>query len=245
MWVGAFKMINSTNDPKTKKCDLCGLYLSFSEFHKNKAKKDGLQNRCKECIYSLKKKIKAGVIKPQHSPPIKRDFFYIPDIYLVGVGRTQIYQHCCLDCEAGFFSDVDIRSYADLFCDDCSPDMILIPERNKSNINYIGNVVGWKVKVENVDKRRSHRNYKRCYIRDEYTRQYCGYNMKNATKFLALHIDHIKPWSSQGGNGLNNLVVACQECNCIASDKVFDSFRAKMNFIRERRTELNLARYSY
>ena len=33
----------------TKKCTKCGRELPVSEFHKNKAQKDGLQTYCKEC----------------------------------------------------------------------------------------------------------------------------------------------------------------------------------------------------
>lgn len=35
----------------TKKCVTCGRELPVSEFHKNKKNKDGIQNKCKSCVY--------------------------------------------------------------------------------------------------------------------------------------------------------------------------------------------------
>lgn len=214
---------------KTKQCDLCRLFLSFSEFYKNKAKKDGFQNRCKDCIKDYKEKLSKGLIEKQTLLP--RNSYFIPDIYLVGIGRTQTYQNCCLSCEEGFFCMKTVREYEDLFCSFCTPQDIKLSERNYSKNNYIGNVIGWIVKVESIKKNRSHRNYKKCYQRDGYTCRYCGYNLKDAITFLPLHIDHIKPWSSQGGNGLNNLVVSCEECNLLVCDKIFSNFEEKKEFI--------------
>ena len=43
---------------KTKKCAKCKRELPITEFHRNKATKDGLQNHCKECtkLYDANKK---------------------------------------------------------------------------------------------------------------------------------------------------------------------------------------------
>lgn len=214
-----------------KKCDKCGLFLKKIEFHKNKSKLDGLHNYCKDCMTEFKKNRESN-----KKILIKREFYFIPDIYLVGYGRHQTYQICCLKCETGFFCHNTIKDHTDLFCENCQDyELDKYPEKNVSKINFIGNMVGWLVKIESIEKIRSFKNYKKCYIRDKYTCQYCGYNMKNSTKFLPLHIDHIKPWSCQGGNSLNNLVVSCQECNLIASDKWFTNFYEKKEHIIERR----------
>lgn len=226
-----------------KKCDLCGLFLSFSDFHKNKSKKDGLQNRCKDCIFDYKQKLKTGIIQPlQEKCP---DFYIIPDIYIVGVGRTQTFQHCCLSCEAAFFCMKSIKDYTDLFCDGCEPSEAKLSERNTSNVNFVGNAVGWKVICENAVKIRNHRNYKKCFQRDAFTCQYCGYNHKLATSFSPLHIDHIKPWSAQGGNALNNLVVACQDCNLLVSNKWFKSFEEKKEYILFERQKRKLLKHKH
>lgn len=219
-------------DTQTKKCDQCGLWLSVFSFYANKAKSDGRQNRCKECIAQYKLELKYGIAKKE--PLLKRDFYFIPDIYLVGYGRTQVYQHSCLKCEDPFFCLTKIKNIEDLFCEKCDKKEILIkdlPEKNISNSNFIGNIVGWLSKIESADKKRVRNNYKKAYKRDSYTCQYCGYNMQNAKEFLPLHIDHIKPWSAHGGNALKNLVVSCQECNLIASDKWFTDFEEKKEFI--------------
>lgn len=50
--------------------------------------------------------------------------------------------------------------------------------------------------------------------RDAFTCQYCG---KSAPDVI-LHIDHIKPVSKGGNNGILNLVTSCQSCNSGKSD---------------------------
>ena len=50
--------------------------------------------------------------------------------------------------------------------------------------------------------------------RDAFTCQYCG-RMPPDT---VLHIDHIKPVSKGGNNGMLNLVTSCQDCNLGKSD---------------------------
>lgn len=216
-------------DALTKKCDACGLFLKRIDFHKNKSKSDGLHNRCKDCMMDYKIKLRRGLIEKQTK--IKRDSYFIPDIYLVGYGRQQTYQVCCLNCDAGFFCMSEIKELEDLFCDDCQGHETQIPDKNLSPVNLVGNVIGWIAKIVCPIKRRGFRNYKKCYERDRYTCQYCSYNLQNSNKFLALHIDHIKPWSAQGGNSLSNLVVSCQECNLLVSDKWFSSFEEKKDYI--------------
>lgn len=212
----------------TKKCEACGTFLSFSSFYKNKSKVDGYQNRCIDCIKDYKDKIRKGI---EPAPKIKRTSFFIPDIYLVGYGRTQIFQNCCLSCNDPFFCLKQERDAIDLFCESCDNKKIIVPERCISNVNYIGTVIGWLAKTESPEKKRTQRNYKKVYERDRYTCQYCGYNLKDSPVFMPLHIDHIKPWSAQGGNSMNNMVVACRDCNLLASDKWFTNLEEKKEFI--------------
>lgn len=222
-------MTNFDSDTLKKKCDACGLWIEFSDFYKNKAKSSGVQNRCKDCIKDYKIKLSKGLIEKQRA--IRKDFYYIPDIFLVGYGRTQVFQNCCLNCEAPFFCVQEIREFQDLFCEDCKQDETRLNERNTSKINYVGNVVGWLSKIQNPSTKRMRTNYTKVYRRDKFTCQYCGYNLQNSSKFLPLHIDHIKPWTAQGGNSDKNLVVSCQECNLLASDKWFLSFEEKKEYI--------------
>lgn len=212
-----------------KLCDCCNTWLPKGCFYRNKAKSDGLQNKCIDCIKDYKLSIKLA--SEESRKAVFREIFFIPNIYLVGYGRHQTFQHCCLTCERAFFCHATIKETVDIFCDKCNATDHPIPERNLSKINYFGNVVGWLNKVEAPSKQRNRKNYKKVYERDRYTCQYCGYNLQYAKEFLPLHIDHLKPWSAQGGNSLNNLCVACQECNLIASDKWFHSFEEKKEFI--------------
>lgn len=47
------------------------------------------------------------------------------------------------------------------------------------------------------------------FKRDNYTCQYCG----KSGDGIKLHVDHIRPVASGGGNDRMNLITACAECN--------------------------------
>lgn len=53
--------------------------------------------------------------------------------------------------------------------------------------------------------------------RDDYTCQYCG----RSAPEVPLHIDHKIPWSKVKEHKIENLVVACRDCNLGKSDKEF------------------------
>ena len=40
----------------TKRCTMCGALLPLDQFHRNRTKRDGLQNRCRACNIALNKK---------------------------------------------------------------------------------------------------------------------------------------------------------------------------------------------
>jgi hypothetical protein len=56
----------------------------------------------------------------------------------------------------------------------------------------------------------------------------CAYCLAEATE-----VDHIIPWSWSHDDNENNLVAACEDCNGIAADKVFESLKEKYNYIQE------------
>lgn len=163
-------------------------------------------------------------------PILEENRFFIPDIKLIGYGRSQTYQVCCLKCGKLEFNISTKKTHTDLFCEKCY-NFDLITEKNISSYNYVGNIIGWEIKSASEFVKRSHYNYKKIYKRDEYTCQYCEYNLRNATEFRPLHIDHIKPWSASGSNKMDNLCVSCSKCNLHASDKWFQSFWEKKMFI--------------
>lgn len=172
-----------------------------------------------------------GVILSDFESLKRNSFFLIPNIKLIGYGRSQTYQVACLKCEKlSFCLDKD-RKFTDLFCCEKHAEEKYVKKENISNINHIGNVIGWEVKTACVVKKRSYYNYKKVYIRDKYTCQFCGYNLENAEDFRPLHVDHLKPWSASGSNSMQNLVVSCSVCNHIASSKWFSDFDDKKFYI--------------
>ena len=57
------------------------------------------------------------------------------------------------------------------------------------------------------------------FERDGFICKYCGRN----SDAVALEIDHVHPVSKGGGNGMENLITSCFDCNRGKSDKVIDA----------------------
>lgn len=165
--------------------------------------------------------------------------YKMPDIVIVGYGRTQTYQIKCLKCGKKFFPGKQI----DFFCEDCLHKKLkrekYIRDEHYSNVECVGNIVGWENKVA-CNNQRSRYNYKKVYKRDGFTCQYCNYNLRNNPEFIPLWIDHIIPHIYGGGNRMENLVVSCQMCNQIAGSKVFNDFDSKKKYILQRRIDKGL-----
>ena len=90
--------------------------------------------------------------------------------------------------------------------------------------------------VREFDARTLSRNSKDDVLeRDDHKCQYCGCD--------ADCVDHIIPWSHCHDNSPFNLVAACSLCNSVASNKVFDTFAEKKNYIVTKRLQM-LARRS-
>ena len=67
------------------------------------------------------------------------------------------------------------------------------------------------------------------FERDSYTCVYCD--------GMASTVDHIIPWSYSNDHSLENLVACCDECNGLASDKMFTGLLEKRRYIQERREQ--------
>lgn len=161
--------------------------------------------------------------------------YFVPDIKIVGYGRTQTFQIVCAKCGSLFFNHslpAD-RRIADLFCDNCVRRWAYpsnLKDDNYSQSPVVGNIVGWVIKTTESNKR-SRYNYNKVYKRDGYICQYCNYNPRTCAEFRILHIDHIIPFTFRGSNSLDNMVVACDTCNLIASNMVFRNFTEKQAYI--------------
>jgi hypothetical protein len=67
--------------------------------------------------------------------------------------------------------------------------------------------------------------------------EYYGARCFYCRKEIATTIDHVVPYSWDGVNDIENLVPACVLCNCIASDKMFDSVEHKRQYILKQRAK--------
>lgn len=88
---------------------------------------------------------------------------------------------------------------------------------------------------------------RRCFPKNAILKKYhyiCVYCGRPANS-----VDHIEPYDWNHNNSSSNLVAACLECNFIASDRIFNSFQEKADYIRKvrsskkwrRRIELKIA----
>lgn len=56
------------------------------------------------------------------------------------------------------------------------------------------------------------------FERDKYTCVYCGEHESS------MHIDHVKPWSKGGTHDIDNLVLACVDCNLSKGAKTIEEW---------------------
>jgi hypothetical protein len=81
------------------------------------------------------------------------------------------------------------------------------------------------------------------FKRDGFTCAYCG----KAPPDIVLEVDHIEPKSKGGGDGMENLVTSCFECNRgkkhIQLDKVPPKILEQMEIMKEMQEQLKAYRY--
>lgn len=221
-------------------CNSCNQLRDLADFYANSKSKDGKQNICKDCVRDYQKHVKEEDQRIKEAKLKKGPLFYIPDIFLVGYGRTQSYQICCQKCEKPFFLIDAEKTPENLFCDNCKLDMSLIRTDQISEVYVIGHVIGWIAKIEGKtpNKNRSIQNYKKVYVRDGYSCRFCNYSIKNAQKFLPLHIDHIRPPGALQANKMENLFVSCHECQNLSSTMLFHTFFDKKQYITMKRKQI-------
>jgi 5-methylcytosine-specific restriction endonuclease McrA len=73
------------------------------------------------------------------------------------------------------------------------------------------------------------------YLRDEFTCQYCGTDLRSASA-EEVTLDHLKPRIKGGSNAESNLVTACRACNSSRQDRPWTEFAPGGAHERIRRT---------
>ncbi|ASN05305.1 HNH endonuclease [Virgibacillus necropolis] len=165
-----------------------------------------------------------------------------PNVLLCNYGTTLVYKIVCLKCDKDFFPLYEFekgsKNKKELFCDDCQIEtkelnFYINPEIHYSSFPNRCNVIGFKSAIPSTGYRR--KTFESVYKRDDYTCRYCDYDPLNDRRIISMCCDHIIPLSFGGSNHNKNLVTACEECNLMVSDKVFDSFEEKKFFILNKR----------
>lgn len=80
-----------------------------------------------------------------------------------------------------------------------------------------------EVAASEIDFYNVRENRLKVYERDEYKCRYCS---KQLTRFTAT-LDHVVPVEQDGGNGFDNLVTACLDCNSIKNKRPVGDFLAE------------------
>jgi len=137
-----------------------------------------------------------------------------------------MHECCHSSCSSVFFP----LSKDDIFCPQHVPDNFT-PDISSA----LGLVIRFEVRVAVSSFQRTSFNYKKVAARDEFICRYCG-DSPRTTFAIKMHVDHIDPWSSGGGNSTKNLTFSCGPCNLYAHNLVFPSFRSKREFILQRKT---------
>ena len=112
-------------------------------------------------------------------------------------------------------------------CPDCGDDisnnpLMLHPETRRRCL------VGTERKT-----RLGKRLVQRMLLDQEWLCAYCYCNLRD----VEFHVEHIKPLCVGGDNTRANLCISCAPCNLKAGSKVFSSFRAKQDYILEKRSK--------
>lgn len=101
----------------------------------------------------------------------------------------------------------------------------------------------WTKQSKNCDdcmtrkrKLRSNKRYLkmrfRVFVRDNFTCQYCGRNVKKDK--IEIVVDHIIPLNKGGTNICTNLTTACEECNSGKGDALLNQREAELAPLKSR-----------
>lgn len=157
--------------------------------------------------------------------------FVSPKINILKIKRKLLYQHTCNNCwDYHFINWEKLDAIEPLFCEDCPVDYM------KAKRDELCDFYSWYqilssrivVPVTMEEKRKQTKKLKK-QLYEIYTNvcQYCY----NSYPYDDLQVDHIIPWSWWWSNELSNLTLACKKCNWLLSNKLFNSFDEKQEYI--------------
>jgi hypothetical protein len=157
--------------------------------------------------------------------------------WIYGYGKEQVLSYQCYGCKDRYFCQSS-NPLEKVFCETCNLKSGSITIQG--SVSPVIEILGFKQHCEATFKRTRH-NFNKVLKRDEYTCRYCSYNPRHSlcSKLIALHVDHVLPFSYGGKNSMDNLVTACADCNLCVSNKIFDSFIDKKIYIFEKRRKEN------
>lgn len=171
------------------------------------------------------------------------DSEWVPKAWVAIYGRQHVLQYECLACGDLFFSVVPLPRCSGCVVEDREPLPQNVSQHRPKHLERL-DVVGAIIKSD-VSQKRNHRNFNKVFKRDNYICRYCNYDPRRHEPLIPLHVDHIIPFSAGGNNSMGNLVVACMDCNQIATNKVFSCYFDKKAFIRRKRERKQFPIYPY
>lgn len=202
-----------------KRCYACGVFQPISSFNKDKTSKDGLQAKCRLCQKITdhnrywsnpeKERERTKQYAKEHSEKrreTKRNTrAKKPDVYR---NSAKLWRAKNRD-KVRRIHQLDYQRHTDEY-------------KRRAQKNRIENP---DVKRSSEAKRRARkRQSQTSYTVQDIKRQYeaqkgcCYYCHKHVGK--TYHADHVIPLSRGGSNGPENIVIACEHCNCSKKSKM-------------------------
>ena len=83
------------------------------------------------------------------------------------------------------------------------------------------------------------------FRRDHFPCVYCGFDGRLFDNWMQLSVEHIRPRSSGGEDGLENTVTACRSCNSMTSRMRFPPDETKNQILQKKRVRCEWRRKEF
>jgi 5-methylcytosine-specific restriction endonuclease McrA len=181
-----------------KKCTKCGEEKNETEFYKNRSKRGGLETCCKECADKINKQY--YLAKRDDIREYKRKYREANIEYILEQGRK--YREAnreILSKKQREYSKTEKGRIVEK-----------VSQQNRRYLKRYNTNPGDKLTAKQIK-----------YLTEIYT--HCVYCDTELTPDNT-HIDHVHPLSKGGSHSIDNVVLACKDCNLRKNDKPLDQW---------------------
>ena len=253
---------------KLKKCNKCGIEkpLTKEYFHRNKNKKDGFVEMCKECRnkyakdYREENKEKISNSRKEHYQrnkekiKVKSNIYYRENKEKVKVSRAKYNKRnkeaISEQCKQYYMKNKEHikkerRKYNKEHKEQKAKQDRIYRENNKDKINIL--LQRYHAKKKELDATLTVEQWEQ--IKGSFNNKcaYCGMTEEEHKNIFnqTLHQEHFIPLSKGGEYTHNNIIPACRSCNSSKQDKDFFEWYPQQKFYSKRREQKLLKHLRY